>query len=380
MPVPQKALKTLSDVTVACENPSSTFNYFAWPTVGRLPDGRLMLVSSGFRVRHVDPFGKVAAAYSEDEGKTWTAPEILFNSPLDDRDAGLAVANDRVIITTFNNTVAMQRAQNKTVGDPAFRKMVDEHLDTVDAEAAEKEYLGSLYLLSCDGGKTFSSPAKVPVTTPHGPTVTPDGKFLYVGRYFGKNTDMGDVIGVYLEDGAGKFTHLSDIPNVPVGEHGPLLPCEPHAIVLHDGKIIVHIRAQRFVEGKNPPGIGWEAFTMYQSVSTDGGKIFSTPSPLFDDVMGGAPSHLYRHSSGVLISAYAWRDYVNDVPSAVCALISRDDGESWEPRFLCYGEHPWDMGYPATVEKADGTLLTIFYDHQKGGPAVIKQITWSLED
>ena len=67
------------------------------------------------------------------------------------------------------------------------------------------------------------------------------------------------------------------------------------------------------------------------------------------------------------------------VPSAVCALISRDNGESWTPYFLCNGVHPWDMGYPATVEKEDGTLLTIFYDHTKGGPAVIKQFTWSLD-
>ena len=379
MPVPERSIKLLSDVTVICENPDSIYNYFAWPTIARLPDGRLMLVSSGFRKRHVDPFGKVAACYSDDDGKTWTKPEILFNSPLDDRDAGLAVAGERVIVTTFNNTVAFQRNIGKTEGDAAHQQLVKEYLDTVDAEAAEAAYLGSLYLLSTDGGKTFSAPKKCPVTTPHGPNVTSDGKFLYVGRYFGKTPSMGDSIGVFIENEAGEFTHLSDIANVPVAEDGELLSCEPHCIVLPDGKIIAHIRVQRFVEGKNPPGIGWEAFTMYQSVSTDGGKTFTAPAPIFDDIMGGAPSHLYRHSSGALISVYAWRDYVNDVPSAICALISRDNGESWTPYFLCEGVHPWDMGYPATVEKEDGTLLTIFYDHTKDGPAVIKQFTWSLD-
>ena len=378
MPIPEKKLHLLSAPRVICENPESPYNYFAWPTVTRLPDGRLMLVSSGFRMRHVCPFGKVAACYSEDEGESWSAPEILFNSPLDDRDAGIAVDGDRVIVTTFNNTVAMQREECKAVASPEYRDLVNKHLDAIDAEKAEKEYLGSLYLLSADGGKTFSSPKKIPITAPHGPCVTPDGKFLYVGRYYGKNENDGNVIGVYQENETGEFVHLSDIPNVPADEGGTLLPCEPHVIVLPDGKIIVHIRIQRFVTGKTPAGLGWEVFTLYQSVSTDGGKTFSAPTPLMDDIMGGAPSHLYRHSSGTLISAYAWRDYVNDVPSAICALISRDDGESWTPYILCHGEHPWDMGYPATVEKKDGTLLTVFYDHQKGGPAVIKQITWSL--
>ncbi len=383
MPIPEKKLALLSGPSVICENPDSPYNYFAWPTVTRLPDGRLMLVSSGFRMRHVCPFGKVAACYSEDEGETWSAPVALISSPLDDRDTGIAVAGNRVAITTFTHSVEYQRNANEEDGDEVRKKLVIAHLDTIDAEAAEKVYLGSLFSLSVDGGKTFATPVKVPVSAPHGPSVTPDGKFLYVGAYFDENVNMEEgadyaTIGVYKENETGEFIHLADIPNIPSEAHGPLYSCEPHSIVLPDGKIIVHIRAERFVEGKSPAGLGWEAFTLYQSVSTDGGKTFSAPTPLFDDILGGAPSHLYRHSSGALIASYAWRDYVNDVPSAVCVFISRDDGESWEPHFLCHGEHPWDMGYPATVERADGTLLTVFYDHKGDGPAVIKQITWSL--
>ena len=385
MPVPEKKIKLLSEPRVICENSDSPFNYFAWPTVTRLPDGRLILVSSGFRMRHVCPFGKVAACYSEDEGESWSAPEILFNSPLDDRDTGIAVDGERVMITTFTHSVDYQRKANEEDGDPVRRAHVIEHLDKIDAKAAEETYLGSLFSLSLDGGKTFLPPKKVPISCPHGPSVTPDGKFLYVGAYFDEGVDMTSeqdykTIGVYKESENGDFEHLSDIANIPSELHGPLYSCEPHSIVLPNGKIIAHIRAERFVEGKSPAGLGWEAFTLYQSVSTDGGKSFTDPAPIHGDIMGGAPSHLYRHSSGTLIASYAWRDYVNPVPSAICALISRDDGESWEPHFLCAGEHPWDMGYPATVEKKDGTLLTVFYDHTKDGPAVIKQIAWSLDD
>ncbi len=37
-------------------------NNFMWPSIARLADGRLIAVCSGFRLKHVCPFGCVAAA------------------------------------------------------------------------------------------------------------------------------------------------------------------------------------------------------------------------------------------------------------------------------------------------------------------------------
>ena len=325
------------------------------------------------RTRHVCPFGKVTVAYSEDDGATWSKPEILINTPLDDRDAGVAVSGERVIVTTFNNTVAFQKGITETEPmHPDVKKAAVEYLDSVDAESAEKQYLGSLYTVSEDGGKTFGELKKVPVTAPHGPCVLPDGRFLYVGRVMKR--DVRDEIACYVEDEQGEFTYLSSIPNVECDP--PLLACEPHAIVLEDGTVLVHIREQRFVPENSYAG--WEDFTLYQSVSTDGGKTFSMPEPLLP-VLGGAPAHLFRHSSGALVSVYGYREYVDHTkPSAVCTLISRDDGETWQAYYLTGCDHPWDMGYPSTVEKADGTLLTAYYDHKGDGPAVLKAVDWAL--
>lgn len=378
-------VKLLSDVQVICENPESMFNYFAWPTVTRLPDGRLAMYASGMRTRHVCPFGKVTVCYSSDEGASWSKPEILINTPLDDRDAGVAVSGNRVCVTTFNNTIKFQLgiAESEPMS-PEIKAAALEYLHSVDAPKAEERYLGSLYCISEDGGKTFGELKKVPVTAPHGPCVTLDGKFLYVGRCMNTVTGMGDkkvssvdTIQCYLENEKGEFAFLSSIVDIePESEDKPLLSCEPHAIVLPSGKIIVHIRAQRYVPDKSFEG--WEEFTLYQSVSTDGGKTFSKPERLLP-VLGGAPSHLYRMKDGTLLSSYAFREYVDhSKPSAVCVLVSRDDGESWKPCYICAGEHSWDMGYPATLELADGSLLTVFYDHKGKGPAVIKAVKWSL--
>jgi len=38
---------------VICSNENSIHNYFAWPTVARLQDGRLAMVASGFRLTHL---------------------------------------------------------------------------------------------------------------------------------------------------------------------------------------------------------------------------------------------------------------------------------------------------------------------------------------
>ena len=72
---------TVHEKKIICKNPESPFCYFGWPTVKRLPDGTLMTVCSGFRLKHVCAFGKVIATYSRNEGVTWSAPAILIDTP-----------------------------------------------------------------------------------------------------------------------------------------------------------------------------------------------------------------------------------------------------------------------------------------------------------
>ena len=388
-------VKVTAPTRVVCENPESMFNYFAWPTVTRLPDGRLAIYASGMRTRHVCPFGKVTVCYSEDDGKTWTKPEILVNTPLDDRDAGVAVSGNRVCLTTFNNTVAFQRQiaeRDMPHFSEEYKRAILAHLDSIDAASAEEEYLGSLYTISEDGGKTFGPLKKVPVTAPHGPTVASDGGFLYVGARMSTKYDAGvkvdnstEKIQCYKENEKGEFEHLGAIPDIDaVVEGGVVEPCEPHCIMLPSGRILAHIRGQRTDSGY-VGGESWKDFTIYQSVSDDGGKTFSKPETVLP-VLGGAPPHLYLHSSGALICTYGYRKWYHkadkpDERSVVCAMISYDEGESWKAYHVCVADHPWDMGYPATVEKKDGSLYTVFYDHVgEEGPAIIKGVEWTLPE
>ena len=63
--------------------------YHGWPTVVRRRNGQLLLTYSGGREGHICPFGHVEMMRSDDEGRSWTWPRVLLDSPLDDRDAGV---------------------------------------------------------------------------------------------------------------------------------------------------------------------------------------------------------------------------------------------------------------------------------------------------
>lgn len=333
-------------------NPDSKHNYFGWPTAVMLQDGKLAVGASGFRVEHVCPFGKAVLSYSFDGGRTYTKPAPVIDTPLDDRDVGICPFGETgVIVTTFNNSAEMQRGYNQ---DNTY---VQSYIDTITSEDEEK-YLGALFRISHDCGVTFSEIYHSPVTSPHGPTQLRDGTILWAGNRF-HDTESGIEI-VELDPTTGETQHVGEI-NIDDKE---IFLNEPHLIEMPDGKLICHIRA----ENDN-------LFTTYQSVSYDKGRTWSYPERILDET-GGAPPHLKLLSSGVLISTYGRRKQ----PYGIMAMVSLDNGESWETDLRLFeNTQSDDLGYPTTVEFDDGTLLTVFYTRKdEESPCNILQQRWKL--
>lgn len=352
------------------ENPMSRHNYFGWPSAARLKDGRIAVAASGFRLSHICPFGKTVIAYSSDEGEKYTLPAPVIDTVLDDRDgAVLAFGDSGVLVASFNNTVDFQRAH---VGRWADRQYRLEYLGLLGGEEEEK-YLGSVYRISLDNGITFGELRKSPITSPHGPLECRDGRIIWVGRTFSPNDAMteGDCVKAYsLDVSSGQMSYLGRIDDI-IYEGEKLLSCEPYAIELEDGTLLCHIRAQRPAsEGKG------QVFTIYQSVSSDGGRSWSAPKRILSEC-GGAPSHIMRHSSGALISTYGYRYE----PYGIKAMISFDNGKSWQTDIELYTNGVnGDLGYPSCVELSDGSIITVFYCHESPeSPAVIMQQRWRLE-
>jgi hypothetical protein len=63
-------------------------------------------------------------------------------------------------------------------------------------------------------------------------------------------------------------------------------------------------------------------------------------------------------------------------------MLSRDDGKTWDVDYVLRDDAPdSDLGYPATVELKDGSLLTVYYQKEtQDGPCVIMQSIWQLPE
>lgn len=358
-------INPLGEPKIIMSNPGSKHCYFGWPSVVKLQNGKIAAVASGYRLAHVCPFGKVVIAYSEDNGETYTAPTPIIDTVLDDRDAGIMTFGETgVVVTSFNNTTEFQRNHAFARGEEMapLRAYSLAYLDLVTPEA-EKAVLGSTYCISNDCGVTFGPLMHSPIMTPHGPALLKDGTMLYVGRPF---VDEGTYTHAYRMYPDGRMEKLGEIDDVYM-DGKRLLSCEPHAIELPDGRFICHIRVQGDRETR--------VFTTYQSESSDGGKTWTKPVPLLSQ-QGGAPAHLVQLSNGLLISVYGYRQE----PYGLRVMVSDDGGKTWEKDLVLVDGYPsGDLGYPATIELDDGTLLTVYYARpEPGSPAVILQQKWQL--
>jgi hypothetical protein len=116
---------------------------------------------------------------------------------------------------------------------------------------------------------------------------------------------------------------------------------ESFLFLKQDGRILAMIRAN---EGDSH---------LYRSVSADGG---ATWSPIEQTPIWGFPAHVIRLRSGALLCAYAHRRH----PQGYRAVLSHDDGETWdyENEKILRDEAVGSVGYPMTVQLADGTLFT----------------------
>lgn len=338
--------------------------YFGWPSIVRLGDGRLAVGASGFRKRHVCPFGKCVLSFSEDEGATWSRPTPVIDTVLDDRDAGLCAFGEKgLMVTSFNNTAFFQRKRKEADAEDLA------YLDTV-TPAAEAAALGATFRLSFDGGKTWSELFKSPVTSPHGPCVLKDGSLIWVGRPFSADDSVRDAeqLEAWRVHTDGRMEFAGTIASV-YRQGKKLLSCEPHALTLPDGSVLCHFRVQEQTGHKN-------IFTLFETRSLDGGKSWSRPVQLLSD-RGGAPAHLLRHSSGVILSVYGYRNE----PFGIRVMLS-SNGTDWEKDFVLWqGGANWDVGYPATAELTDGSLYTVFYARVgQGQSARIYGLRWRMEE
>jgi hypothetical protein len=102
-------------------------------------------------------------------------------------------------------------------------------------------------------------------------------------------------------------------------------------------------------------------------LSTDNGATWKYLNRPVADTGGhhGSPPHLLRLRDGRLCLTYGYRS----APYGIRARLSPDAGRSWGPEIhLRDNCASWDVGYPRSVQRTDGRIVTVYYAHEPGGP------------
>jgi hypothetical protein len=340
--------------------------FHGWPTVARRRNGELLLVCSGGREGHVCPFGRVELMRSHDGGRAWTWPEVVMDGPIDDRDAGvLETAQGSILITTFTSLAyeeALARAERAEAGQPGA--WPEEQLARwraahrrVGAEGRQAA-LNVWMIRSTDGGVTFSGRYACQVNSPHGPVQLSDGRLLYAGKELWHGARRVGVC--QSKDDGQSWQWLAEIPTRE-GDNARHYH-ELHAVEAADGTLVVQLRNHNTANAQET----------LQAGSSDGGKTWSMPRPIG---VWGLPSHLLRLRDDRLLMTYGYRRE----PRGNLARVSQDHGRTWSEPITLSADGVGDLGYPSTIERDDGSLLSVWYEVMKGSPhAVLRQADWSL--
>jgi hypothetical protein len=337
---------------VICKEPG---RYIGWPTIARTRTGELLIVFSGDRDDHICPWGKMEMVRSTDNGETWTEPVVIRNTPLDDRDAGLLQTSAGVLIASWFTSIEFG-------ANESYQK----HAQTLSQEVRDR-WFGHWIHRSTDGGATWEEPIRVVGSAPHGPVELSDGRLLFLGNGAHRHRPVRlrtfKAAGLVAEVSTDQGLSWQVMGTVPTPEGIGL--GEPHVVEAKSGKLIGMFRyGTRILEEK----------FMFQSESYDGGRTWTEA---YKTTILGYPPHLIRLEDDRILMVYG----VRVPPFGERARVSVDEGESWSEEIVLCHDTSTDLGYPASTQLSDGTILTVYYQIDKSGETTCLMGTrWRLGD
>lgn len=326
--------------------------YCAWPAMVRAANGDL-LVSFCINEEHLGPDGEIVTVRSMDNGKTWSQPEKLLSTPIDDRHAGLTVLNDGSIIAHCWSTFWTPEQYRNLAPNSYEPDMIErwvKHVEQPDYISAANEH-GSRGMVSSDNGHTWSEPMPGKDSI-HGGLQLPDGTLLLASYRLDNNN-----VGVYSCEKVGD--PWKKIATVKSPKPDSIRIGEPHILRLPSGRILMMIRATAI-----PYNDGDPRCFLLETYSDDNGKTWVEP---FWTPMWGFPPHLLLLDDGRVLCTYGHRR----PPFGQRAIIS-DDGITWDIKdeiILRDDAYNKDLGYPVSVELEPGLVLSVYYQPDpKDGP------------
>jgi hypothetical protein len=212
----------------------------------------------------------------------------------------------------------------------------------------------SRFYYSSDRAKTWKGPYRLP--TFGQPRIMARTDLLVSGSHDAtlvltaakQDNDEGRIFTARTTDGGLTWKFVTWIGPEPSG-----FSIMPSSIRLSDSKILTTIRRK---EG--------EAHWIDAYLSTDNGDSFQFLNKPTDSTGGsvGNPPSLLRLNDGRLAIIYGYRS----APFGIRARLSKDDGQSWSKEIMLRADGGcWDLGYPRSVQRPDGKIVSAYYfnDH-----------------
>lgn len=329
--------------------------YACFPTLARGADGRLHIrFATRVVASHIDPRGGHVSLVSDDDGDTWQPGE---GEP---SDATWSDGEGTITIPAANGwryAPAPERDHLEARGL--------EVRNVPDGSVAYAE--GCVVRRSTDGGRTYQEAS---LETPPQALVMNFHDVASVVRY-DEHTLMRAVYGrpvpnvrfyeVWLlrSENDGRTWAWSTLASDPERKVGL---GETSLLRTGSGDLLAMMRAEPVREHPH----------LRLSRSSDGGRTWSAP---INTQIAGHPPHLLRLPGGEIVCSYGYRQD----PMGIRTVMSRDDGHTWSaPRVLRDDGHGQggDLGYPITVARRDGSLLTVYYFTAGDGVTHVSGTIW----
>ncbi len=316
-----------ADVVVATA-PAGQDAFF--PDIAKLPSGRLIAAYRAGKA-HTGQDGRIFLTGSEDGGRSWSAPVIAVDTPVDDRDPKLSVRPDGEILLSFFETDWTRPGQRP---------------------------LGTFVVRSRDGGVSWTEPVKVGTAmawaAAHGPVVALRDGTLLAPLYGAYGTEAATTATVVRSTDGGRTWPAASEAVIAAGAGGIGFQ-EPTLAVLRNGEVIAFIRSN-------------EARVGYLSRSRDGGRTWSAAQRT---TIPASSHHVLPITSGAIFLTYGdisgrfapGRPTVGRI--VLAPSLDWDRQPSHDTLLYDAGVHgapTSDQANPSSVEIRPGRFLTVTSD------------------
>lgn len=326
--------------TVAASD-GALFHRNTIPQVARLGNGRLMTVM-GVNGKAPGTPTRIAASYSADGGRTWTAPKVLH----EEKDPTRNVGDPNLLVDGASVFVYWTRVYNPNTIKKAW----------------------TYGIKSTDSGASWTEPREIVIPRQYTPGKQHNALKLRDGSYAmgiswdhwperGLNArtegEMNLSSGILLSQDGWNWTLHGDlhvfVEKVTPGSTNGL--AEPSPVQLADGEILMFLRSG--------------SSHHYEARSSDGGITWTPP----------APSALVGHNTPVAVMRLdnspndivaVWNHSpINRFPLSVA--LSSDGGRTWStPRILAASKGP-QVSYPGITQTTDGAIVAVWQAQREDG-------------